>query len=165
MCHHRKTIYQCNHVVIDPSPLRACKARRNYESGLSPEPCDVVETHGLSNLKVPRLCPPCHDKKSSLDSQLVRVKSLIADLKRELSESYGKCVLHMDDAGLESEKKQDDSSSKSEEGAAVEPDSTEVDPDEIMEKIDPIDIDPIEEFLRKKKQESDAHLMMISDYR
>ncbi|KAK6957432.1 hypothetical protein Daesc_000217 [Daldinia eschscholtzii] len=159
------TIYQCNHVVVDPSPLRACEARRNYESGLSAKPCDVVETHGLSNVKVPRLCPPCHDKKSSLDTQLVRVKSLIADLKKELSESYGKCLSHMDDAGLKSEKKQDDSSSKSEEATTVEPGSAGVDPDEIMEKIDPAEIDPIEEFLRKKKQESDAHLMMISDYR
>ncbi|KAI2781089.1 hypothetical protein F4815DRAFT_498813 [Daldinia loculata] len=159
MCHHRKIIYQCNHTAIDPSPLKACEVRQDCESGLTSGSCDVVETHGRSNFKVPRLCSPCHDKKTSLDSRLSRAKSLIAGLKKQLSESYGQCVLHMDEAGLESEKKEEATLVVLKKATTVESDSVGDDPDETMEKVD-----PVEEFLRKKKQESYAHLMMISDY-
>ncbi|KAI1807159.1 hypothetical protein F4811DRAFT_38109 [Daldinia bambusicola] len=167
MCHYRKTIYQCNHAVVDPLPLRACEERRNHEAGVSSEPCDVVETHGCT-VKVPRLCSSCREKKSHLDGRLGRAKSLIEDLKKELNETYGMCVSHMDEAGLESEARQGgDTSSELKEVAAVEPENAEILPEELMEKIDPVmeKIDPIEEFLRKKKEESDAHLMMIYDYR
>ncbi|KAI1660824.1 hypothetical protein F4813DRAFT_386235 [Daldinia decipiens] len=160
MCHHRKIIYQCNHTAIDPSPLKVCEVRRDHESGLTSGSCDVVETHGWSNFKVPRLCSLCHDKKTSLDNRLSRAKSLIADLKKQLTESYDQCVLHMDEAGLESEKKQEPSLVVPEKAATVESDSVDNDPEETMEKID-----PVEEFLKKKKQESYAHLMMISDYK
>ncbi|KAF3067475.1 hypothetical protein GL218_08659 [Daldinia childiae] len=160
MCHHRKIIYQCNHTAMDPSPLKVCEVQRDYESGSSPGSCEVVETHGLSNFRVPRFCSPCHDKKTSLDSRISQAKSLIADLKKQLSESYGQCVLHMEEAGLESEKKQETTLEVSKEATTVESGSDDNDPDETMEKID-----PVEEFLKKKKQESYAHLMMISDYK
>ncbi|KAI0111939.1 hypothetical protein F4814DRAFT_460938 [Daldinia grandis] len=146
----------------NPSPLKACEARRDHESEPSSGPCNVVETHGWSNFKIPRLCSPCHGKKASLDSRLTKAKALIAELKKQLSESYGQCVLHMDEAGLECEKKKKEKETTPvvlKKAASVESDSVDDTSDETMEKIDPVG-----EFLRKKKQETYAHLMMISDY-
>ncbi|KAI1470423.1 uncharacterized protein F4812DRAFT_417465 [Daldinia caldariorum] len=136
MCHHRKTIYKCNHTDVDPPALRACETQHNHETGLSSEPCNVIER--WSNVKVPRLCPSCRETKS-----------------------HGKCVSHMDEAGLKTEERQDDNASpESKEMAAAEPESAGIAPGEPTQTVD-----PVEEFLRKKKEENDAHLMMISDYR
>ncbi|KAI8957231.1 hypothetical protein F5Y11DRAFT_361005 [Daldinia sp. FL1419] len=160
MCHHRKTIYECNHTIVDPTPLRACEAQRDYESGSSSDPCDITDTHGRSNVKIPQLCKACHDKKSTLDSRLSQAKLLIEDLKKQLSESYSKCVSHVDDAGLESEKEETPPEVAEKEETTVEPVSTEAAPEEETERPD-----PVAEFLKKKMQESYAHLMMISDFK
>ncbi|OTA97310.1 hypothetical protein M434DRAFT_26888 [Hypoxylon sp. CO27-5] len=137
MCPYRKTIYQCNHSVVNPSPMGLCELQVRFHSGRRSEPCNTVQTHGRNNIKIASLCPDCQQRKENMDRQFVSVKARLAELRKELEKKYDLCQSHMDEAGLESEEK---------------PSSTDMS-------------DPTQEFLRKKMLEDDAHLMMFWDYR
>ncbi|KAI2473060.1 hypothetical protein F4781DRAFT_381705 [Annulohypoxylon bovei var. microspora] len=141
MCPFRKTIYQCNHSVISPLPLQPCQEQKDYKSGLRSEPCTTTETHRRNNIKVPHLCPPCHERKITIDKQFDSVKERLAKLKEELKKKHDQCLDHLDEAGLHPK-----------EGS---PSSSPPNPS----------IDAAEEFLKKKRQEEHAHLMMFWDYR
>ncbi|KAI0841030.1 hypothetical protein F5Y06DRAFT_294298 [Hypoxylon sp. FL0890] len=136
MCPYRKTVYQCNHSVVSPSPIGICELQRDYESGQRSDPCNLVQTHGRNNIRVPCLCPNCHQRKKIVDRQFVSVKTRLAELRKELEKKYDQCMTHLDEAGLEPE---ENSPSRNEP-------------------------DPAQEFLKKKRLENDAHLMMFWDY-
>ncbi|KAI1412159.1 hypothetical protein F5Y13DRAFT_200152 [Hypoxylon sp. FL1857] len=138
MCPYRRTIYQCNHSVVNPSPIGICEFQANYESGHGSEPCNIVQTHGRNNIRVNHLCPDCYQRKETTDRQFSSVKTRLSKLRKELEKKYGQCMTHLDEAGLEPEK----------------PASPE--------KPKP---NPAQEFLKNKRLESDAHLMMFWDHR
>ncbi|KAI1142158.1 hypothetical protein F5Y05DRAFT_369941 [Hypoxylon sp. FL0543] len=137
MCPYRKTIYQCNHSTVNPSPIGICQSQADYESGQRLYPCNRVYTHGRNNIKVSTLCPNCHQRKETTDRQFVSVKTRLSELRAELEKKYGRCMAHLDEAGLEPEEKP---------SSRKEP-------------------DPAQEFLKKKRLETDAHLMMFWDCR
>ncbi|KAI1081749.1 hypothetical protein F5B20DRAFT_569663 [Whalleya microplaca] len=137
MCLHPKSMYQCNHAVIGSEPLRLCQEQQAYLSGSAKKPCDEVETHPRTTIRLPKLCSSCEDKKVTINQQLDLVKARMAKLREHLDESYNKCMSHLDEVGLEPERKP---------GAEIE-----------------TPVDPVQEFLRKKRLEGDAHLMMFSD--
>ncbi|KAI1496567.1 hypothetical protein F5X99DRAFT_424445 [Biscogniauxia marginata] len=169
MCHHRKSLYLCNHAVIAPEPLIVCPAQRDYLSGSAAEPCDLVETHARSTIRLSKLCPQCRGKKTTTDRQLDLVKSRMAELRRHLDESYDNCMKHLDEVGLGPESQPDDDdddgtataagekrkSRGKEKKKAASPDG---DGDEGGREV----VDPVQEFLRKKMMEDNSHLMMLS---
>ncbi|KAI1107003.1 hypothetical protein F4804DRAFT_329750 [Jackrogersella minutella] len=134
MCLYRKALYQCNHSIIGITPLGVCPTQKDYESGVRSEACNIVETQPRNTVKVPRLCTSCHERKVALDQQFDSVKKRLAKLKEELKERHHLCVEHLNDVGLE--------------------------PEERLPSSDGLP-DPIEEFLKKKRLEKDAHLMMF----
>ncbi|KAI0011286.1 hypothetical protein F4779DRAFT_637447 [Xylariaceae sp. FL0662B] len=137
MCVYRKSLYQCNHAVIGSEPLQICPAQQAYLSDASQKPCEEINTHGRASIKIPKLCTYCEDKKVTIDQQLDHVKARLAQLRAHLDATYDQCMSHLDEVGLKPENKP---------GAQTE-----------------TLVDPVQEFLRKKKLESDAHLMMFSN--
>ncbi|KAI0152224.1 hypothetical protein F4776DRAFT_669979 [Hypoxylon sp. NC0597] len=140
MCPYRKTIYQCNHTVVSPSPIGICEFQVEYDSGQRSEPCNIVQTHGRNSIKIAHQCSDCQQRKQKMDKQFVSVKTRIAELRKELEKKYDLCKSHMDEVGVEPEEK----------------------PSSMVSTDTP---DPTQEFLTKKMQEEDAHLMMFWDYR
>ncbi|KAI5926131.1 hypothetical protein F4810DRAFT_579622 [Camillea tinctor] len=161
MCRYRKSLYMCNHSQISAEPMAACQAQREYTSGTAKEPCDRVETHPRDTIRVGLLCPPCRDKKSTLDKQLDVVKSRMAELRKYLDESYGDCMKHLDEAGLEPEEKPSNGKSTTTTTTAEtrKGKGKGKDPEPAKEEKA---VDPVQEFLRKKMMDTDAHLMMLS---
>ncbi|KAI1426505.1 hypothetical protein F5Y12DRAFT_742427 [Xylaria sp. FL1777] len=117
-----------------------CPAQRDYISGTSAEPCDEIKTHTCSTIRVTQLCESCGQRKTTLDRRLSGVKTKMAELRQHLTEAYGDCVKHVYEAGLEEEANAKDGNER---GADV------------------IKIDPIQEFLRMKRNEKHSHLMML----
>ncbi|OTB00046.1 hypothetical protein M426DRAFT_26941 [Hypoxylon sp. CI-4A] len=198
MCHYKKTTYQCNHTFTNPLPLRICQRRRDFGAGLEAAPCGEVATHARNNVRVPRPCRRCRERKQSLDARLGDVKSRMAGLRLELElrTRYQKCrERHLDEVGVvdcdDGSKKaesESDSSSKSREGEGKEGEEggeegkekkKEVDLHHVLEEIaarngtttsevvdgdNDDDDDPTAEFLKKKRLEKHAQLMMFWDY-
>ncbi|KAI1767401.1 hypothetical protein GGR53DRAFT_463505 [Hypoxylon sp. FL1150] len=162
MCTHSKIIYGCNHSHTSAYPCKPCRRQQEFERGHRTLPCDEVWTHGRNNWRVARQCEYCEEKKTRLDRRFAYAKVRLAELRRQLERSFGDCLKHMEDAGLKSSSEEETSSGsesmrtrrrspvaqerESVAGAAEEEDT----------------VDPVQEFLRKKMQESDAHLMMLS---
>ncbi|KAF2964424.1 hypothetical protein GQX73_g9149 [Xylaria multiplex] len=83
-------------------------------------------------------------KKTTLDRKLSDVKEKIAELKIHLNDTYGDCLKHVKEAGLELETKpEDEGNPKNGEDAK------------------PKKIDPVQAFLDMKMKEEHAHLMML----
>ncbi|KAJ3569758.1 hypothetical protein NPX13_g5968 [Xylaria arbuscula] len=90
-----------------------------------------------TTVRIDQLCEKCQTRKTKLDGTLSGVKSKMNDLKEQLSGAYGDCVKHVLESGLET---QGDDNKQEEEDLC---------------KLDP------EEFIRRKRAEKDAHLMML----
>ncbi|KAI1379398.1 hypothetical protein F4677DRAFT_408868 [Hypoxylon crocopeplum] len=158
MCPHRKTVYQCNHSVVSRAPIQTCQAQRDYQSGRRSLPCYKVTTHGRSSIRVSILCPYCHDRKAKLEKSFDNVKSRIATLRGHLEETYGQCLSHLDEAGVELEK------ISSSPGTATDAELREGDRSDNARStaVDKTEMRNSErEFMRKKRLEIDAHLMMF----
>ncbi|KAI1304836.1 hypothetical protein F5Y03DRAFT_406819 [Xylaria venustula] len=139
MCRYRRSMFLCNHSQLSAAPQWFCSAQRDYVAGKSDQPCDEVGTHTCSTIRVPQLCVSCGTRKATLDQRLSEVKSKMAELKQHLNESYGECVKHVFEAGLESEVKT----------KGDEKDSKKA--------------DPVAEFLKMKRSEKHANLMMLGN--
>ncbi|KAI0020591.1 hypothetical protein F4780DRAFT_366875 [Xylariomycetidae sp. FL0641] len=142
MCKYRKSLYACNHAQVCSEPFIACQAQKDHLSGESSEPCDIVETHGRSTIKISKMCAYCEEKKVTLDQQFDHVKGRMADLRKQLEKSYENCMKHLDDVGLEPEKKPDSVGSTEQSSEEEE-------------------LDPVQAFLKKKMADPDSHLMML----
>ncbi|KAL7627424.1 hypothetical protein AAE478_001617 [Parahypoxylon ruwenzoriense] len=151
MCPYSKTLYQCNHSVLGTSPLGACAAQRDFEAGRCREPCDDATTHARSTVRIPLPCARCAERKANLDSRLDIIKTRLAGLRRQLE---GVCGGRLDrgprgrrSGEEERVRVREDGEGK---GSAAAPTEGAV--------------DPVQEFLRRKRMEPDAHLMMFSDH-
>lgn len=82
-----------------------------------------------------------------MDKRFSRVRTHIAEMRRQLKDKYDQCQSHLDEATTPTSSTM--AADKKTDSAATEDDRLE----------------PTEEFMRKKRQESDAHLMMFWDYR
>ncbi|RYO73954.1 hypothetical protein DL764_011028 [Monosporascus ibericus] len=145
MCNHSKTIFRCNHVQLSGKPVRICLVQSDYISGVGSEACNEVRSHPLITVRRPSECGYCTDMRSRLDQTLKEAKALIAGVKAMLKGSYGTAI---------------------DEVVVVDVDATmEEAPDhEIGEERDIVpELDPVQEFLRKKLAAKDAHLMMLGD--
>ncbi|RYP90355.1 hypothetical protein DL770_003502 [Monosporascus sp. CRB-9-2] len=145
MCNHSKTIFCCNHVQLSEKPVRICLVQSDYISGLGSEACDEVRSHPLITVRRPSECGYCTDKRSRLDQTLKEAKALIAGVKAILKGSYGMVVDEVVQADADA--------------------TTEEAPDrEAGEERDIApELDPVQEFLRKKLAAKDAHLMMLGN--
>ncbi|KAI0966873.1 hypothetical protein F4678DRAFT_447597 [Xylaria arbuscula] len=137
MCRYRRSMFLCNHSQLSAAPQWFCSAHRDYVSGKSTEPCDEVGTHTCSTIRVSQLCTNCRTRKATLDRRLSGVKSKMAELKQHMNESYGECIKHVYDDGIDSEVK-----AKGDEKDAKK-------------------VDPVAEFLKMKRSEKHANLMML----
>ncbi|KAI1775264.1 hypothetical protein F4818DRAFT_441362 [Hypoxylon cercidicola] len=179
MCTHSKTIYQCNHSQTSPYPCKPCSRQHEFKAGLRKLPCDEVWTHGRNNFRVAQDCQYCQDKKTSLSRRFDYAKMRLADLRRQLEKSYGECMKHLEDVGLTPE--ETPSSSGSTETATTTATATTTRSasvstttetrlryrrEERKPVANPASVeersDPVAEFLRRKRLEDDAHLMMLS---
>ncbi|KAI1346466.1 hypothetical protein F5Y01DRAFT_319755 [Xylaria sp. FL0043] len=134
MCRYRRSMWLCNHSQLSAEPHALCAVQRDYISGERHEPCYEVNTHTYSTIRIGRLCGRCGTRKASLDKQFSDVKARMATLKQHLDEKYGDCIKHVNEAGLE------------------------LDDGESTEKVD-----PVTEFLRMKRNEKYANLMMLGN--
>ncbi|KAI2623658.1 hypothetical protein GGS21DRAFT_533606 [Xylaria nigripes] len=144
MCRYRKSIFLCNHSQFPAEPLSICPEQQGYLAGTVAQPCKVVSTHGCSTIRISRLCQCCHIKQVSLDTTFMNLKGKISELRQHLDEAYGDCIKHVDEAGLEPEKKPSDA--KEDPKAKKEGDK---------------EIDPVVAFLKMKRNEKYSHLMML----
>ncbi|KAI1403416.1 hypothetical protein F4819DRAFT_506328 [Hypoxylon fuscum] len=165
MCLYSKTIYQCNHSANSPSPFQACHLQQEFELGLLALPCDEVTTHGRNTVRIPQLCQYCHEKKISVERRFNYAKNRLAELRKHLEETYGECMRHLDEVGVEpvspsSETSSETSSSSNTTYTTVESEASDTNSSETSASTED-DLDPVQEFLRKKMLESDAHLMMF----
>ncbi|RYO75053.1 hypothetical protein DL766_000865 [Monosporascus sp. MC13-8B] len=145
MCNHSKTIFRCNHVQLSEKPVRICPVQSDYISGVGSEPCDEVRSHPLITLRQPSECGYCAEKRSALDQRLREAKALIAGVKAVLKGSYGMVVDGVVEVDV---------------GATTE----EAPAREAEEERDIVpELDPVQEFLRKKLAAKDAHLMMLGN--
>ncbi|KAI1089631.1 hypothetical protein F5B19DRAFT_363752 [Rostrohypoxylon terebratum] len=146
MCNYRKYIYLCNHTVLSPSPVQTCQEQKGHESGENSEACTAVETHPRNNLKVAKLCDACQKRKDTIDKQFASIKERLGVLRSVLEKGHDQCKEHLDEAGVETEKKK-------------KPQVTPERLDEIINKLT-----SVEKFLKTKMDEEHAHMMMLSDY-
>ncbi|RYP57402.1 hypothetical protein DL769_009493 [Monosporascus sp. CRB-8-3] len=145
MCNHSKTIFRCNHVQLSEKPVRLCLVQSDYISGVGSEACDEVRSHPLITVRQPSECGYCADKRTTLDLKLGEAKALIAGVKALLKGSYGMVV----DGVVEGD---------------VDAATEEAPHREAEEKGDIApELDPVQEFLRKKLAAEDAHLMMLGN--
>ncbi|KAI0533621.1 hypothetical protein GGR58DRAFT_101171 [Xylaria digitata] len=144
MCIYRKSLFLCNHSQLSVEPQVPCPAHKDYLSGNARESCNKIQTHSLSTIRVSRLCEGCRTKKTTLDRRLSNVKEKIAELRKHLDNTYGDCMKHVRDAGLELETKPEDEGNLKNEG------------DTKSEKVD-----PVQAFLEMKMKEKHSHLMML----
>ncbi|RYP51443.1 hypothetical protein DL768_003229 [Monosporascus sp. mg162] len=145
MCNHSKAIFRCNHVQLSEKPVRICLVQSDYISGVGSEACDEVRSHPLITVRRPSECGYCTDKRIKLDQTLKEAKELIAGVKAILKGSYGMVV---------------------DEAVEVDVDATaeEVPDHEAWEERGIVpELDPVQEFLRKKLAAKDAHLMMLGN--
>jgi hypothetical protein len=147
MCRYRKSLFLCNHSQLCQDPFIICSAQRDFVSGAATEPCDVIKTHSCSTIRVSRLCEYCEEKKITTDQRFTNVKSRMAALRKHLDKIYGDCVKHVEEAGLEPVEKSSDVGVLHGRGKE----------DRERER----ELDPVEEFLRKKMSEKHSHLMML----
>ncbi|KAI1754044.1 hypothetical protein F4782DRAFT_545382 [Xylaria castorea] len=143
MCRYRRSIYSCNHAQLSAEPFVTCSTQQEYMSGANGKPCNVVDSHTCSTIRIRHLCQQCEDKKVTLDSRLSQAKSKMAELRQHLNETYENCMRQIDEAGLKSASEACEKSEGEEEKKAVS---------------------PVEAFLRAKKKEKHAHLMMLGTY-
>ncbi|RYP38148.1 hypothetical protein DL767_002665 [Monosporascus sp. MG133] len=145
MCNHSKIIFRCNHVRVSEKPVRICLVQSDYISGVGSEACDEVRSHPLITVRRPSECGYCTDKRSRLDQTLKEAKALIAGVKATLKGSYGMVVDEIVEVDVDV--------------------TTEEAPDhEVGEERDIVpELDPVQEFLRKKLAAKDAHLMMLGN--
>ncbi|KAI0543980.1 hypothetical protein F4679DRAFT_66138 [Xylaria curta] len=133
MCRYRRSIYLCNHTQLSAEPFVICSAQQDYISGATSQPCEIAQIHTCSTIRVRQLCQQCDDKKVAQDSRISEVKSKMAGLRQHLNEKYDDCMKHIDEASPKS-------SNEGEEKEAMSPE---------------------EAFLKAKKNEKHAHLMML----
>ncbi|KAI0183421.1 hypothetical protein EV127DRAFT_489881 [Xylaria flabelliformis] len=135
MCRYRRSIYLCNHTQLSAEPFVLCSTQQDYISGKISEPCDMAQIHTCTTIRVRQLCQQCDDKKAATDSRISEVKSKMAELRQHLNEKYADCMKHIDE---------EEASLKS---------ASEGEEKETMS--------PVEAFLKAKKNEKHAHLMML----
>ncbi|KAI1456012.1 hypothetical protein F4805DRAFT_476441 [Annulohypoxylon moriforme] len=145
MCQYSRVIYQCNHSTVSPTPSQPCQAQADYESGKTPEPCTIVESHARINVKIPSLCDTCHEKKKKTDAQFASIRERLAIMKELLRVKHDQCQEHLEEVGVQSEEGE-----------------SSVTPESIESCID--GLTSLEAFLKKKMEEEYAHMMMLSDY-
>ncbi|KAI1184536.1 hypothetical protein F5B17DRAFT_78405 [Nemania serpens] len=163
MCRYRQSIFTCNHTQPSPSRIITCSTQQAFESGRSSSPCGVAKTHACTTIRVPKLCEPCAAQKARLDSRFSDVRTRMAGLRRHLDEAYGECLRHVDGVGEEGvgkgkEKKNEKNESEIREamkGCGKEGKEG----DEVV-----VDEDPVEAFLKMKRNEKYSHLMMLGSY-
>ncbi|KAI0398972.1 hypothetical protein F4802DRAFT_83279 [Xylaria palmicola] len=155
MCRYRKSIFQCNCTQLSPEALTLCAVQQAYLAGGATEPCGLVTSHTCATVRVPRLCGTCGAKKAALDRTFAEVKRRMAGLRRHLDESYGDCMKHMDESFGERKGKG--------KGKGKEK-KTEKEKGETATKAETEPVDPVEAFLRKKRAEKHANLMMLGSY-
>ena len=136
MCRYRKSIFLCNHSQVFAHPQKACQDQLDFLEGKNVTPCTKVFTPLSTTVRVQSLCEQCKSRKTEIDGKLSGVKSKMNELKQQLSAAYGDCVKHVYESGLESQ-------------------GVDEKDEECPGKLDP------EEFLRRKRAEDDAHLMML----
>ncbi|KAI0387516.1 hypothetical protein F5Y04DRAFT_286647 [Hypomontagnella monticulosa] len=122
-----------------------------YESGRGSWACEDIETHPRCNIKVPSLCPYCQEKKADMDKRFNRVKTHIAEMRRQLQEKYEQCQSHLEEATTPTRTTMMTAkvtTTRTGKSGGVEG-----------------ELESAREFMRKKRMESDAHLMMFWDYR
>ncbi|KAI1386201.1 uncharacterized protein F4822DRAFT_444687 [Hypoxylon trugodes] len=147
---------------LAPIPC-ALSAQMDYEAGLRQSPCNEPSTHPRLNVKVPHLCSYCHDRKSKLDRQFDIVKSKMSDLRTQIEGIYGRCAKHLDEAGVETSDVSPAVTFVSTRKVVIPKAEGKLNSIATVESVD--EPDPVKAFLAKKRQEDDAHLMMISDFR
>ncbi|TRX89328.1 hypothetical protein FHL15_009765 [Xylaria flabelliformis] len=94
----------------------------------------MAQIHICSTIRVRQLCQQCDGKKAATDSRLSKVKSKMTELRQHLNEKYDDCMKHIDEeASLKSSSEEEEKETMS----------------------------PVEAFLKAKKNEKHAHLMML----
>ncbi|KAI6088011.1 hypothetical protein F4821DRAFT_258469 [Hypoxylon rubiginosum] len=173
MCTHSKIIYGCNHSHTSAYPVKPCRRQHEFEKGQRTLPCDEVWTHGRNNWRVARQCDYCEEKKTRLDRRFDYAKIRLAELRAQLERAYTGCTKHMEDAGLGEKRPSSTAGSESSTtttsttgtGTRRSP-ARDQRRKPVASSIGTIEeetaADPVQEFLKKKMQESDAHLMMLS---
>ncbi|KAI0478095.1 hypothetical protein F4859DRAFT_513677 [Xylaria cf. heliscus] len=139
MCRYRKLIFTCNHTQLLTEPFIACSEQQEYIAGTRAEPCNVANSHMCSTIRINHMCQQCEDKKIAQDGRLSELKRKMAFIRQHLDEKHDNAMKQVDEARL-----------------AAAATSEEV---EKKKKID-----PVEAFLRAKKNEKHSHLMMLGTF-
>ncbi|EMR69641.1 hypothetical protein MGN70_014211 [Eutypa lata] len=154
MCPYPKTIFSCNHIKLGENPIRICDAQREYVSKLVSEPCGERASHPLSTVRQPFECVACREKRTRFDGKIREAKTIIAEAKSKLQESYGKVIDEPKAAKVGTAEKGEEE----EEEEAVSPKSGgPADAKAVFPEPDLLD--PAE-FLRRRMSDKYAHLMM-----
>ncbi|KAI5868670.1 hypothetical protein GGS23DRAFT_592429 [Durotheca rogersii] len=193
MCQYGRTVFACNHSQVGTSRVQACTAQQEFESGQRAEPCEAATTHALMSVRVPRACVACAERKAATDRKFEVVRHHMLELRGQLERLYDGCVAQVEGGGeAESEgAKKTNGEGKGEEAAngtngtkeernkeggkgkravgvnGKRPDRDSAPgsaPDAGSGTDSGASVDPVAEFLRKKRMEPYAHLMMFSDY-
>ncbi|KAI1128587.1 hypothetical protein F5Y10DRAFT_291859 [Nemania abortiva] len=142
MCRYRKSIFLCNHTRQSTAPFVTCHLQQDYLAGSVSDPCETVSTHSCSTIRLPQLCPSCKARKGVADKRLSNVRAKIAEIRQQLEDKYGdnwKCI---DEAGI----KMDGVEELSKKGGDGKGDKK---------------LDPVQEFLRSKRNEK-YHMLSSS---
>ncbi|KAI0869405.1 hypothetical protein GGS24DRAFT_505788 [Hypoxylon argillaceum] len=143
MCLYRQSIFTCNHTQQHRTPFAPCAAQQAFLAG-SPVAvqCTVKKTHTYNTVRIGRLCDVCEAKKVALDRQLSDVRAKMGVLREHLDEAYDGCMKQLDEAGIKDVKTEG-----KEKG------------NEKSENED--ELDPVQAFLKSKRNEKYSHLMML----
>ncbi|GAW25086.1 hypothetical protein SAMD00023353_0103660 [Rosellinia necatrix] len=166
MCRYRKTLYQCNHARLSPSPHTVCSTAAAGEG--EGARCEVVATHACLTVRAARPCDACAARQAALDRTFAEVRGRLASLRRHLDDAYGGCMRAVDEAGLGDE----DGEGKGEmtvttrvggrgEGDEKQTVVAMVRGVEGQKQQQDPPADPVEAFLRMKRAEKHSHLMML----
>ncbi|KAI1111815.1 hypothetical protein F5Y14DRAFT_464302 [Nemania sp. NC0429] len=155
MCRFRQSIFTCNHTQPSPSRIISCPTQQAYEAGKFPSPCGVAKTHACTTIRAERLCDSCAARKERLDNRFSDVRTRIAGLRKHLGEAYGECLKHVDGVDGAGQGKGASGSGKS--GEKREGEAAKGQDEKAVD-------DPVEAFLKMKRNEKYAHLMMLGSY-
>ncbi|KAI0204896.1 hypothetical protein F4808DRAFT_456640 [Astrocystis sublimbata] len=145
MCRYRKSMYSCNHSIVSAEPFTLCPIQKDYISGKSAEPCDMVQTHLCSTIRISKPCESCGKARDTLNTRLSDAKKKMAELRQRLG---------LSEATSSSNQSEGDGDDKKSEG-----EGSDKEKEKELEKEK--EVDPVHAFLERKKTEKHAHLMML----